>query len=53
MLYEHHAIRPQIEVTKTQVMEYQALAASIKSFEEMKDSKGKDTFDLSDWQVSE
>ena len=49
MLYEHPAIRPQIEVTKTQVMEYQALAASIKSFEEMKDSKGKDTFDLSDW----
>jgi len=26
-LYEHPAIRPQIEVTKTQVMEYQALAA--------------------------
>ncbi len=25
------------------------LAGSIKSFEERKDSKGKDTFDLSDW----
>ena len=34
-------------------MKYQAPAASIKSFEERKDSKGKDTFDLSDWQVSE
>ena len=34
---------------KAQVMEYQVLAASIKSFEDMKDSKGKDTFDLSDW----
>ena len=38
---------------KTQVIEYQALAASIKSFEERQDSQGKDTFDLSDWQVSE
>jgi hypothetical protein len=38
---------------KTQVMEYQALAASIKSFEERKASKGKDTFDLSVWHVSE
>ena len=34
---------------KTEVMKYQALADSIKSFEERKDSKGKDTFDLSDW----
>ena len=48
-LYEHPEIRPQIEVMKTQVMKYQALAASIKSFEERKDSKGKDPFDLSDW----
>ncbi len=38
---------------KTQVIEYQALAASIKPFEERKDSKGKDTFDLSGWHVSE
>jgi hypothetical protein len=30
-------------------MKYQALADSIKSFEERKDRKGKDTFDLSDW----
>ena len=51
-LHEHPAIRPQIEVTKTQVMKYQALAASIKPFEERKDSKGKDTFDLSDWRKS-
>ena len=50
---QHPEIRPQIEAMKTQVIEYQALAASIKSFEERKDSKGKDTFDLSDWQVSE
>ena len=34
---------------KNEVMKYQALAASIKSFEERKDSKGKDTFDLPDW----
>jgi hypothetical protein len=34
---------------KTEVMKYQALADSIKSLEERKDSKGKDTFELSDW----
>ena len=34
---------------KTEVMKYQALDDSIKSFEERKDRKGKDTFDLSDW----
>ena len=34
---------------KNEVMKYQALDGSIKSFEERKDSKGKDTFDLSDW----
>ena len=47
--YEHPKIRAQIEVMKTEFMRYQALADSIKSFEERKDSKGKDTFDLSDW----
>ncbi len=47
--YEHPEIRPQIEVMKTEVMKYQTLAGSIKSFEERKDNKGKDTFDLSDW----
>ncbi len=48
--YEHPEIRPEIEVMKTEVMKYQALTGSIrgKSFEERKDSKGKDTFDLSD-----
>ena len=49
---QHPEIRPQIEAMKTQVIEYQALAASIKPFEERKDSKGKDTFDLSDWRKS-
>ena len=34
---------------KTEVMKYQTFTGSIKSFEERKDSKGKDTFDLSDW----
>ena len=34
---------------KTEVMKYQTLVGSIKSFEERKDSKGKDKFDLSDW----
>jgi hypothetical protein len=52
-LYEHPEIRTQIisggPVMKTEVMKFQALADSIKSFEERKDRKGKDTFDLSDW----
>jgi hypothetical protein len=30
-------------------MKYQDLTVSIKSFKERKYSKGKDTFDLSDW----
>jgi hypothetical protein len=47
--YEHPEILAQIEVKKTEVMKYQTLAGSIQSFEERKDSKGKDTFDLSDW----
>ena len=47
--HDHPEIRPQIEVMKTEVMKYQALAGSIKSFQERKDSKGKDTFDLPDW----
>jgi hypothetical protein len=34
---------------KTEVMKYQTVPDSIKSFEERKDNKGKDTFDLSDW----
>ena len=46
--YEHPKIRAEIEVMKTEVMKYQALADSIKSLEERKDSKGKDTFDLCD-----
>jgi len=45
----HPDIRAEIQVMKTEVMKYQALAGSIKSFEERKDSKGKDTFDLPDW----
>jgi hypothetical protein len=48
-VYEHPEIRAQIEVMKTEFMRYQVLTDSIKSFEERKDSKGKDTFDLSDW----
>ncbi len=47
--YAHPEIRAEIEVMKNEVMKFQALAASIKSFEERKDIKGKDTFDLSDW----
>ena len=31
---EHPEIRPQIEVMKTEVMKYQALAVSMKSFED-------------------
>ena len=48
-LYENPEIRPQIEVMKTEVIKYQTLSDSIKSFEERKDINGKDTFDLSDW----
>ena len=48
-LYEHPEIRAHNEVMKTDVMKYKTLADSIKSFEERKDSKGKDTFDLPDW----
>ena len=47
--YEHPEIRPQIAVMKTEFTWYQDLTDSIKSFEERKDNKGKDTFDLSDW----
>ncbi len=46
--YEHPKIRVPIEVMKTTFIWYQALTDSIKSFEERKDSEGKDTFDLSD-----
>jgi hypothetical protein len=48
-VYEHPEIRAQIEVMKIEFMRYQVLTDSIKSFEERKDRKGKDTFDLSDW----
>ncbi len=47
--YEHPKISAQIEVMKTEVMKYQGLVHSITSFEETKDSQGKDTFDLPDW----
>ncbi len=47
--YDHPEVRAEIQVMKNEVMKYQALADSIKSFEERKDRKGKDTFDLSDW----
>ena len=43
--FEHHEIRPQIELMKTEVIKCQALAGSIKSFEE------RNTFELSDWQL--
>ena len=35
--YEHHEIRPQVELMKTEVIKYQTFAGSIKSFEERKD----------------
>ena len=44
--YEHPEISAQMEVMNTEVVKYQALANSITPFEETKDSKGKDTFDL-------
>jgi hypothetical protein len=37
--YEHPEIRVEIEVMKDEVMKYQTLAVSIKSFEERKDRK--------------
>ncbi len=42
-------IHPQIELMNTDVIKYQDLVGSIKSFKERKDTKDKDTFDLSDW----
>ncbi len=47
--YDHPEIRAEIEMMKNEVMKCQALVASIKSFEERKDNKGKDTFDSSGW----
>jgi hypothetical protein len=47
--YDHPEIRAEIEMMKNEVMKYQTLVASIKSFEERKDNKVKDTFDSSDW----
>ena len=47
-LYDHPKIRVQIEVMKTEVLNHQTLVDFIKSFEERKENKGKDTFDLSD-----
>jgi len=47
--YDHPEIRAQIPVMKPECTRYQALVESIKSFEDRKDSEGKDTFDLSDW----
>ena len=47
--YEHPEIRAQIPVMNTEHTRYQTLTDSIKSFEDRKDSEGKDTFDLSDW----
>ncbi len=46
--YDHPEIRAEIQVMKTEVIKYQTLAGSIKSFEERKDSKGKD-IRLIDW----
>jgi hypothetical protein len=51
-LYGYPKIRVQIEVMKTEVLKYQTLVDSIKSFEERKENKGKDAFDLSDWWTS-
>ena len=45
-LRDHPEIRPQIEVMKTEVMKYQALADSIKSFVQRKDSQGEGHFRL-------
>ena len=45
--YEHPEIGAQIEVMKTEVLKYQTLVDSITAFEEIRDSQGKDTFNLS------
>ena len=39
--YDHPEIRPEIEVMKTEVMKYQTLAGSIKSFEEGRIERGR------------
>jgi hypothetical protein len=48
-LSEHPQIGPHIEDMKSEINKYHALVQSIKSLDERKDVKGKDTFSLPEW----
>ena len=47
-LTEHPLIVPHIEGMKSEIIKYQALVKFIKPLDQRKDTKGKDTFVLSD-----
>jgi hypothetical protein len=46
---EHPQIGPHIQVMKSEINKYHAIVQSIKSLDERKDVKGKDTFSLPEW----
>jgi hypothetical protein len=46
---EHLQIGPHIQGMKSEINKYHALVKSIKSLDEKKDVKGKDTFSLPEW----
>jgi hypothetical protein len=48
-LSEHPQIGPHIQDMKSEINKYHALVQSIKSLDERKDVKGKDTFSLPEW----
>ncbi len=48
-LREHPQIGPHIQDMKSEINKYHALVQSIKSLDERKDVKGKDTFSLPEW----
>ena len=48
-LTEHPLIIPHIDGMKSEIIKYQALVKFIKPLDQRKDTKGKDTFVLSDW----
>ena len=48
-LSEHLQIGPHIQDMKSEINKYHGLVQSIKSLDERKDVKGKDTFSLPEW----
>ena len=48
-LSDHPQIGPHIEGMKSEINKYHAIVQSIKSVDERKDAKGRDTFSLPEW----